>query len=234
MMLVKIGNFFFHYRNFFFPVLYATLFIPGQNVFANETLAFVLGLTIIVFGIATRCTTIGLEYIVRGGKNRTIYAEKLVTEGIYSICRNPMYLGNLSILLGFGIFANSALFTFIIFPVYLFIYYAIIKAEENFLFGMFGEEFTAYKKNVHALIPKFSKLGSAFKGYRFNWNKVVMKEYNSLFLYFMGLLVLLLYREQISMSVFVIIAAPVGVLYIAIKAVKKTRVAKQSLEKNLK
>lgn len=233
-MIVKLGNFFFRYRNFFFPVLYATLFIPTVAVFASETLAFVLGLTIILFGITTRCSTIGLEYIVRGGLYRNIYADKLVTEGIYSICRNPMYLGNLSILLGFGIFANSALFTFIIFPAYLFIYFAIIKAEESFLSGMFGDEFTAYKKNVHALIPKFSKLGSAFKGYRFNWNKVVMKEYNSLFLYFMGLLVLQLYREQISMRVFVIIAAPVGVLYIAIKAVKKTRIAKQSLEKNLK
>lgn len=232
-MIVKLGNFFFHYRNFFFPVLYATLFIPGPNVFANETLAFVLGLAIIIFGITTRCTTIGLEYIVRGGLQRKIYAEKLVTEGIYSVCRNPMYLGNLSILLGFGIFANSALFTFIIFPVYLFIYYAIIKAEEDFLFGMFGDEFTAFRKNVHALIPKFSKLDSAFKGYQFNWNKVVMKEYNSLFLYSIGLLVLMLYREQISLNAFIFIAAPISVLYLAVKVVKKNRKAKKRLEKNL-
>lgn len=222
-MIVKIGNFFFHYRNFFFPVLYATLFIPTKTVFANETIAFALGLAIIAFGIVTRCTTIGLEYIVRGGKNRTIYAEKLVTEGIYGICRNPMYLGNLSILLGFGIFANSALFTFIIFPVYLFIYYAIIKAEEAFLFGKFGPEFDVFRKNVHALIPKFGKLGSAFKGYSFNWGKVVMKEYNSLFLYFVGILLLMLYREQINLNLFLYILVPIVVLYVLVKVVKKSR-----------
>jgi protein-S-isoprenylcysteine O-methyltransferase Ste14 len=231
-MIVKIGNFFFHYRNFFFPVLYATLFIPTPVVFANETIALVLGLVIIAFGITTRCTTIGLEYIVRGGRNRTIYAEKLVTEGIYSICRNPMYLGNLSILLGFGIFANSALFTFIIFPVYLFIYYAIIKAEENFLFGMFGEEFTAFKNKVHALIPAFSKLGSAFKGYSFNWGKVVIKEYNSLFIYFVGLLAISLYRDLIDLHLFLYLLVPIVILYVTVKLIKKNQNAKRrKLEK---
>lgn len=226
-MIVKIGNFFFHYRNFFFPVLYATLFIPTPVVFANETLALAVGLAIIIFGITTRCTTIGLEYIVRGGKNRTIYAEKLVTEGIYSICRNPMYLGNLSILLGFGIFANSALFTFIIFPFYLFIYYAIIKAEEDFLFGKFGEEFNVFRKNVHALIPNLPKLGSAFKGYSFNWGKVVMKEYNSLFIYFVGLLAISLYRELISFNLFLYLIIPISILYILVKLIKKNQNAKR-------
>lgn len=233
-MIVKIGNFFFHYRNFFFPVLYATLFIPTPKVFENETIALAIGLLFIVFGITTRCTTIGLEYIIRGGKGRTIYAEKLVTEGIYSICRNPMYLGNLSILLGFGIFANSALFTFIIFPVYLFIYYAIIKAEEDFLFGKFGEQFDLFRKNVHALIPKLSKLGSAFKGYSFNWGKVVLKEYNSLFIYFVGLLAILLYRESLSFNLFLYLVIPIVVLYVLVKVIKKSQNAKRrKLEKQI-
>ncbi len=60
-----------------------------------------------------------------------------------------------------------------------------------------------------------------------------MKEYYSLFLYFMGLRVIMLYREQIAMTPFVYIAVAVGVLYITIKAVKKSRNAKKHVEKSL-
>src|SRR5690554_5073572 len=113
-MIIKFGNWIFTYRNFLFPLLYIFLFIPSEMLLRNTALATFIGLFLIVVGIVIRSLTIGLEYIKRGGLKRKIYAEKLVIGGIYSICRNPMYLGNLFILAGFGIYANSALFTFFI------------------------------------------------------------------------------------------------------------------------
>jgi hypothetical protein len=33
-----------------------------------------------------RGATIGFEYIIRGGRNKRVYAEDLVTNGLYRLC----------------------------------------------------------------------------------------------------------------------------------------------------
>ena len=44
--------------------------------------------------------TIGYEYIVRGGRQGKVYAEDLVQGGVFAHSRNPLYLGNLLIIVG--------------------------------------------------------------------------------------------------------------------------------------
>lgn len=219
-LLVQIGNWIFHIRNFLFPIFYIALFIPSQVIFSDPLNSDILGLSLILAGILIRSITIGLVYIVRGGKNRQIYAENLVTSGIYSMSRNPMYLGNILLLLGFGLFANSLLFLLLFFPLFVFFYYTIIKAEEAFLSKKFGEEFDQYRLRVNALIPDLSKLNTAFQGQRFNLKKVIKKEYNSLLIYFSGILLLLLYQNRISFQIFIIFFLILLTLYLLVKFLK--------------
>lgn len=220
--MVKFGNWVFHNRNWFFALFYATMFIPSPTLTENLGIQIGLGLVVFLFGVVSRGITIGLEYIVRGGLYRQIYADKLVTSGIYSICRNPMYFGNLLILFGVGIFANSALFVFLTFPIFMILYAAIILAEQSFLENKFGEEYNLYKKNVNAIIPDFTKINQAFKGQEFNLKKVIRKEYNSFFLYLGGLLLLLLYQKHISFIYFLIIGGILLVSYLTIRFLKKS------------
>lgn len=222
-MVVKLGNWLFHYRNFLFPVFYLALFIPSPPVIINTIWAETAGVVIILCGMLVRAITIGLVYIVRGGRNRTIYADRLVTEGIYSICRNPMYLGNILLLLGFGLFANSLWFMVIFFPLFVLFYVAIIKAEEAFLLNKFGNEFNTYRKSVSALIPRLGRIGSTFRGHSFKWKKVLSKEHNSLYLYISGILLLLLFKERIEIRSFIIVFLLVSIIYGAIKWMKKSR-----------
>ena len=219
--MVKFGNWVFHNRNWFFAILYVTMFIPSYTLTDDLSIQIGLGLAIFLFGVMSRGITIGLEYIVRGGLYRQIYADKLVTSGIYSICRNPMYFGNILILLGVGIFANSALFVFLTIPIFMFLYAAIILAEQSFLENKFGEEYNLYKKNVNAIIPDFTRSKEAFKGQEFNLKKVIRKEYNSFFLYLGGLLLLLLYQKHISSIYFLIIGGILLVSYLTIRFLKK-------------
>lgn len=201
-MLVKFGNWIFHYRNILFPLFYGALFVPSIQILPKEGLAEAIGFVFILCGITIRCITIGLVYIVRGGKNQQIFADSLVTEGIYSICRNPMYLGNILLLFGFGVFANSILFLLILFPLFVFFYIAIIKAEENFLLNKFGINYAIYRGRVNALLPNLRLSNSAFKGHRFNLKRVFKKEQNALLIYLIGLLVIMFYREQIELLEF--------------------------------
>ena len=73
--MVAIGNFFFKYRNWIFILFYGALFIPSWPLFSEERFGacyyvwpIALGLVITVLGQLIRGLTIGLAYIVRGGK----------------------------------------------------------------------------------------------------------------------------------------------------------------------
>ena len=222
-MLVKLGNTFFHYRNYFFPVLYAALFIPSPPVFADLKWGLISGAVFIFAGILARCVTIGLVYIVRGGKGRQIHAQNLVTDGIYNLCRNPMYLGNILLLLGFGLFANSLLFMAVFFPLMLFIYLAIIKAEEAFLIGKFGDEFTEFKKRTNSILPQLGKLKLAFSTHSFRFQKVLANEHNSFFIYFSGMLLLLWYHEALKLNVAIIVFCFLLVVFLFVKWMKRTK-----------
>ena len=70
----------------------------------------ILGLLITVTGQLIRGATIGLAYIIRGGKEGKVYAEELVTTGIFNHCRNPLYVGNILMLFGVGVLSNSLLY----------------------------------------------------------------------------------------------------------------------------
>lgn len=204
--MVQIGNFFFRYRNILFIFLYILLFIPSPPLFNSDTFGarfwlwpVIIGLTVTISGQLIRGATIGLAYIIRGGKDGKVAADDLVTEGIFCHCRNPLYVGNILMLLGAGILANSLVFTGIIIPLFLLIYQSIVLAEENFLKTKFGDSFTSYCNKVNRWIPSFAGLGNTFAQMNFNWKRWILKEYNTQYVWLSGLtLILLLNYPQLT------------------------------------
>ena len=181
--MVRIGNFFFHYRNGLFPLLYILIFLNGPTALPDHRLALLIGLLVALVGQTLRAVTVGLDYIVRGGRNRRVYADRLVHGGIFAHCRNPLYVGNYLILVGVGIASNSLLFLAIGLPFFLFAYWAIIAAEEAFLRGKFGADFTDYCSRVNRLLPNFSGLNQTLDGMRFHWRRLISAEYGSAYIW---------------------------------------------------
>ena len=202
--MVPIGNFFFKHRNWLFIVFYAALFMPSPKLFAPamEGWAIGIGLTITILGQLVRGLTIGLAYIVRGGKEGKPYAEGLVTEGIFRHCRNPLYVGNIGMLLGVGILANSLYYVVIMIPLFLFIYQAIVLAEEDFLRKKFGPGFDQYCQDVNRWWPRMRGLSHTFRSMEFNWKRWILKEHTTQFIWLAGITLLLLfnYPERIGIS----------------------------------
>lgn len=199
--MIAIGNFFFKYRNNLFIFLYLLLFVPSPELFTADAfgpdyylIPLVLGLLTTFAGEILRGMTIGLAYIIRGGRDKKVYAEKLVTEGLFNHCRNPLYVGNILMLAGVGILSNSLLYVVIVLPLFLFIYQAIVLAEENFLRNKFGQQFDEYTQKVNRWLIDFRGLGKTLNSMEFNYRRWLLKEYNTLFVWLLGITALIGYK----------------------------------------
>ena len=192
--LVELGNFSFKYRGYMLPVAVILLFIPSARFTADPAVAGLVGFLVAVLGQACRVFTIGLAYIIRGGKDHKVYAETLVTSGLYSHVRNPMYVGNFFLVIGLAIASNSWVFTLLGVPLSLAMHKAIVAAEENFLRNKFGAQFDAYSARVPRWFPRLAGLATTIRGMQFEWRRVVSKEYAATFDWFSAVAVVVLVK----------------------------------------
>lgn len=196
--MVQLGNFLFRYRNGLFPLAYVFVFAKTTLLFQDYRAAALAGLIIALIGQSLRIATIGLDYIVRGGRNRQVYADDLVTGGLFSHCRNPLYVGNYLILVGVGVASCSPVFLFIVLPLMAVAYWAIIAAEENFLRNKFGEVFDVYCAKVSRIFFRPTGLSSTLQGMKFHWPRVVVKEYGTTFAWTVGYVLVVLQNAWLA------------------------------------
>lgn len=134
-------------------------------VFMKPTLASIIaGFLISLTGEIIRIWSVGFA----GSETRTtsgVGGTYLVTQGPYSIVRNPLYIGNILIYTGIGIM-SMALFPYLqifAFAFFFFQYYCIIIAEETFLSEKFGSTFDQYKKSVSRFVPGIKQIPESIK-----------------------------------------------------------------------
>ncbi|MEJ2650366.1 MAG: isoprenylcysteine carboxylmethyltransferase family protein [Gammaproteobacteria bacterium] len=76
----------------------------------------------------------------------------LITSGTYRICRHPMYLGMVFILLGLAVLLGSWL-SFLVLPVFAVVMeLRFVRVEERMLEQKFGKSWLAYKQRVRRWI----------------------------------------------------------------------------------
>ena len=230
--MIKLGNFLFRNRNGIFPLFYLMLFVPSREVFTNPVTAMIIGFSVTIIGQLIRVMTIGLVYIIRGGKDRRVYAEDLVTTGIFAHCRNPLYVGNILILVGLGIASNSLLFMAIFTPLFLVFWQAIVLAEENYLRNKFGEQYNDYCKRVNRWLINFNGIGKTLRSMQFKWKRVIIREYNATYIWMTGAVLIVMkhfyfHKDQFdfrkNLPVFISILVLLLLLYLFARYLKKSR-----------
>jgi protein-S-isoprenylcysteine O-methyltransferase Ste14 len=156
--IVSFGDFVFKHRDVL-PVPFIILAIliliftkPTFTSFYERLILFTVGGMILVTGEAIRIWAVGYSGSTTRSKN--LIADKLVTEGPYSIIRNPLYAGNFLITLGFALIANALIIVPIVIVYFIVEYYPIIRREEYFLSEKFGDAYTQYLKTVPCFFPK--------------------------------------------------------------------------------
>jgi protein-S-isoprenylcysteine O-methyltransferase Ste14 len=226
--VIAIGSFLFRYRNALFPLSFALVFLPGARILAHPGVALAFGASIALAGQALRALTIGLKYIVRGGRARRVYAKDLVTDGMYAHTRNPMYVANLVILSGIAVASNSWACVAVALPVFAFCYACIVAAEEEFLRARFSDAFDAYAAEVPRWRMRFRGLGQTLAATRFSWRRVLVKEYGTPVAWIAGLSLFGLIRgipgDESLTAVFYAILVVTGIFWIFARWLKKARI----------
>ncbi len=185
------------------------------------------GLLISLLGEFIRVLAVGFSYEGTSGRETYLRAENVNTTGIYSIVRNPLYIGNYFMFAGVVI-AFSNLYALVVFSLFLYLqYYFVILAEEDYLMDKYPEQYTGYCSRVRRIIPV---LGSYVKNRNpFNLQKVVFKENDSLFNLLVMFILVLLYKEKsLNGSVsdftpYIFSGVSILLVYIIIKIIKKKR-----------
>lgn len=174
---VRFGDFCFRRRGLLFPIAIVLLVLPSPRLSSQPAVMGVIGLSIALIGQVIRSATIGLVYIIRGGKDHRVYAEDLVTQGVYAHCRNPMYFGNAFLLAGLAFASNSWVFVLVGVPLVVLMHVGMVAAEEHFLRTKFGAQFDDYCARVPRLVPRLGGLLTTFRSMRFDWQRVLVNEY---------------------------------------------------------
>jgi protein-S-isoprenylcysteine O-methyltransferase Ste14 len=181
----KQGGWLFRWRSFL-PVLMAPLFVAGLWHFSYPMGSHLLDrlwelfcLVISILGLAIRIYTVG--YVPRGTSGRTtssIKATELNTTGMYSIVRNPLYLGNLLMWTGIALLPRSILLVIVCVLAFFLYYERIIVAEEAFLSEKFGATFAQWAEKTPAMMPKIRLWSKPTRP--FSWRTVLSREYPGL------------------------------------------------------
>jgi protein-S-isoprenylcysteine O-methyltransferase Ste14 len=117
---------------------------------------FVAGIVVLVFGLAVAMTASRVISVSTVADMRTDRKAELITDGIYSYVRHPLYLATISLFIGLMLIYPFP--TVIAFAVSL-SFYTMIGAyfEERKLVVHYGDEYLEYRKKVGFILPKFHR-----------------------------------------------------------------------------
>ena len=79
---------------------------------------------------------------------------KVVTTGVFSVSRNPLYLGGVCILVGIALVLNLPWELVVLLPALVACHSVLIAPEERYLAATFGEEYRSYAAAVHRWIGR--------------------------------------------------------------------------------
>ena len=148
----------------------------------NDIMVWCCGLFFVACGEGMRIWS--LRYIGRFSRtSRKRKGAGLVVDGPYTLVRNPLYCGNLLILIGATILSELLWFIPIVITLFALQYYCIVLWEEKTLLKNFPRDAEAYFRSVPRWLPKWHKLRTYFQQNRspfYPWLDVLRRERSTL------------------------------------------------------
>ncbi|SLN75793.1 methyltransferase family protein [Oceanibacterium hippocampi] len=179
------GGFLFRWRSYL-PLVIVPVGLPALYQAAQfealwgeraEDIWMLACILLSIGGLAIRWLTVG--FVPAGTSGRNTHEQRasfLNTTGLYSVVRNPLYLGNFVVILGIALATKSWWFVLIVALAYWLYIERIIAAEERFLAAKFGAGYLDWLGVTPAFLPAFRLWKRPAE--RFSLRTVLRREYN--------------------------------------------------------
>jgi protein-S-isoprenylcysteine O-methyltransferase Ste14 len=160
------------------PLVVALLAAPPQR-----SISYLLpaGLVLVVAGEALRLW--GVHHIGAISRTRADRLGPLIATGPFRHVRNPLYLGNIGLWLGFALCARTLWLAPVIGALLALEYHAIVSWEEQLLESRLGERYRDYTRRVPRWLPSLTSNAGApipSVGEPFSWRATLFSERGTL------------------------------------------------------
>ncbi len=210
-----------HVKAFLSP--YVDFDLPGRWEYVWDGTCFAISM----IGVLIRVVAIGYAPAGTSGRNTHAgqRADSLTTTGLYSLVRNPLYLGNLLATLGVFLTVRSWELIVVGFLGFILYYERIIAAEEAYLEDKFGEEYREWAASTPFLLPRLR--GWRPSPRRFSPRKALRGEYQAVFGVVFSIFLFKLARDYLAGlpfevdPVYGIAFVAAASLYVVVRTIKK-------------
>ena len=157
----------------------------------RELLLSMAAIGLLLLAEAIRLNVAGRSEHATCGRGKTLYANRLVTAGVYARVRNPLYLANLMLWIGIVLLTFRPVLVLLVIAVLAVQYQMIIRAEERFLLDLFGQQYREYCRRVPRIIPLIIRSGLAGNmgselSRPFYWKRALLREHDTIFVVLLG------------------------------------------------
>ena len=185
---VSAGGWLFQRRSWLpLPIVAALLLVVWRES-SSFWVTRVAGPAVVAGGEAIRLWAV--RHIGVISRTRSGRTGPLVASGPFGLVRNPLYLGNIGIWLGFTLSAGLLWLVPAVVLLLAFEYHAIVRWEEQLLEGRMGADYREYVRQVPRWWPAWSNIGRAFSPATHPWRATFFSERGTLIAIAAGYLLL--------------------------------------------
>jgi protein-S-isoprenylcysteine O-methyltransferase Ste14 len=148
--MTRIGAWLFRHRTVIpIPLALAILVVPASRT--QSSALMVAGAAFVALGEAIRLW--GVRHIGAISRTRSDRLGPLVASGPFALVRNPLYVGNVALWVGFAVSARLPWLIPVFVAILAFEYHAIVRWEERLLEERLGERYRTYAGQVPRWVP---------------------------------------------------------------------------------
>ncbi len=159
------------------PFFVALLFVRAGEAPASVQL-MTSGVAVVALGEAIRLW--GVYHIGAISRTRATRLGPLIDDGPFAIVRNPLYLGNIALWVGFALIARLVWMAPLLAIILGLEYHAIVRWEEDLLASRLGDTYRDYMTRVPRWIPTLRRGGHGRHSGSFSWRDTFFSERGTL------------------------------------------------------
>lgn len=184
--LVRLGGWLFKQRSWLpIPIVVALVALPMD---AQHPLALWGGVLLVASGQGIRLWAV--HHIGVISRTRSERLGPLISTGPFAHVRNPLYLGNIALWLGFTVSAGLLWLAPLVLLMLGVEYHAIVRWEEGLLTTRIGESYRSYLTRVPRWIPSWQSGATETITGAYSWRDTLFSERSTLIAVAIGYLIL--------------------------------------------